>query len=322
MDDETSSMSTVESTAAELAAGTESEMIRINGTELYLMGDERIAVIRTGEFAVRVVKQLQSPLSAAFCIVGDHQWPLGKDCPVLRVGLRRFSFALPGFLYGLALPENCSEDELKRLEETLMRFSCYGSHLLHEKQEDSKVYMPEIETEIWSSALSKIEKLSNQMLVKITGKELKKPEFSVEKSSEDMHNKAQKAIRMSAIAKLVSKALGSHQFQLPCQYHGAKDSGNTWAFASIRAFTDVIEAVETAGRSIMNGNRDKMFLSGVKYWSFNKSGLALLLRAVAASAVIHVRSSSVGRDFGCLKSEGTEQSCMSCRDSVEKPFGL
>lgn len=32
---------------------------------------------------------------------------------------------------------------------------------------DSKVYMPEIETEIefWSSALSKIEKLSNQLLV-------------------------------------------------------------------------------------------------------------------------------------------------------------
>ena len=138
MDDQILSMSTVES-AAELAAGTESEMIRINGTELYLMGGERIAIIRTGEFAVRVVKQSQSPLSAAFCSVGDHQWPLGKDCPVLRVGLRRFSFALPGFFYGLALPENCSEDELKRLEETLMRFSCYGSHLLHEKQE-GKVY--------------------------------------------------------------------------------------------------------------------------------------------------------------------------------------
>lgn len=190
---------------------------------------------------------------------------------------------------------------------------------------DSKVYMPEIETEFWSSALSKIEKLSNQMLVKITGEELKKPEFSVEKSShEDMHNKAQKAIRMSAIAKLVSKALvrGAINFNYHVNIMGAKDSGNTWAFASIRAFTDVIEAVETAGRSIMNGNRDKMFLSGVKYWSFNKSGLALLLRAVAASAVIHVRSSSVGRDFGCLKSEGTEQSCMSCTDSVEKPFGL
>lgn len=189
---------------------------------------------------------------------------------------------------------------------------------------DSKVYMPEIETEIWSSALSKIEKLSNQMFVKITGEELKKPEFSVEKSSEDMHNKAQKAIRMSAIAKLVSKALvrGAINFNYHVNIMGAKDSGNTWAFASIRAFTDVIEAVETAGRSIMNGNRDKMFLSGVKYWSFNKSGLALLLRAVAASAVIHVRSSSVGRDFGCLKSEGTEQSCMSCTDSVEKPFGL
>lgn len=100
---------------------------------------------------------------------------------------------------------------------------------------------------------------------------------------------------------------------------GTKDT-DTWALASIRAFSDVIDAVETAGRSILTGHHSPMLLSGVKYWNFNKSGLVLLLRAAATSAVIHVRRSSAGRDFGCLKSEGTGVSCMSSRDSVEKPM--
>lgn len=181
--------------------------------------------------------------------------------------------------------------------------------------------MPESNTDFWSSASSKIENLSNQMLTKITGGEELKPEFSAEKSNEDMHNKAQKAIRMSAIAKLVSKALvrGAVNFNYHVNIVGTKDT-DTWALASIRAFSDVIDAVETAGRSITNGHHSPMLLSGVKYWNFNKSGLVLLLRAVATSAVIHVRRSSAGRDFGCLKNEGTGVSCMSSRDSVEKPM--
>lgn len=139
MDAETSSMLTVES-AAELVAGTETVMIRIEGTELYLMGDgERISVVRTGEFALRVVKQAQSSLLAAFCTVGDHQWPVGVDSPVLRVGLRRFSFALPGFVYGLTLPESCSDEQLKRLEETLMRFSTYETHSDQEEKQGSQL---------------------------------------------------------------------------------------------------------------------------------------------------------------------------------------
>lgn len=165
--------------------------------------------------------------------------------------------------------------------------------------------MPEWNTDFWSSASSKIENLSNQMLTKITGGEELKPEFSAEKSNEDMHNKAQKAIRMSAIAKLASKALvrGAINFNYHVNIMGTKDT-DTWALASIRAFSDVIDAVETAGRSILTGHHSPMLLSGVKYWNFNKSGLVLLLRAAATSAVIHVRSSA-GRDFGCLKSEGT-----------------
>lgn len=49
----------------------------------------------------------------------------GLDGIAFGVGARSFVFALPGQLYGLALPAGRSENECRLFEEVLANFSAY-----------------------------------------------------------------------------------------------------------------------------------------------------------------------------------------------------
>ncbi|XP_058084856.1 uncharacterized protein LOC131232555 isoform X2 [Magnolia sinica] len=322
MYEDSSSVSTAES-ALECPTGTDTELIRIGGAELSLIGHDRsINAIRSGEFTIRIIRQSISPLSAAICTVGEHQWPIAKDSPVLRVGPKRFCFTLPGFFYGLTFSDSCLEDDLKRLKGILMMFCSY------EDNSDSSLCMPGAETEFWQSALPGIENLSYQMLEKITAGQAKSTVWA--ENSNSISNKVQKAIRMSAVVKLVSKALlkGAIDLNLHVNVVGRiltstndRKQCRTSAFASIRVFSDLVDAVETAGRSITSNAKHRITWSSGRYWNFNKSGLTLLLRAVAATAMVHVvrNSIEVGSEFIRPVTDLTSDSCLTESISVEKP---
>ncbi|KAL5992270.1 hypothetical protein ACLOJK_013186 [Asimina triloba] len=127
MEEESSIISTAES-SLRCPTGTDTVLVRVAAAGLWIIGHDQSAAIViaicSGEFLVRVLSQSGSSLSMAVCMVGDHQWPLAIDTPVLKVGPRRFSFALPGFFLGLALPDSCTGSDLK-LQGILMRFCAF-----------------------------------------------------------------------------------------------------------------------------------------------------------------------------------------------------
>ncbi|XP_077214336.1 uncharacterized protein LOC143849171 [Tasmannia lanceolata] len=356
MEEESSSMLLNVESVVEFPTGTDTEMKRILGAELAVMGggDSRAISIRAGEFAIRAVNQTESPLFLTICLVDEHQWPVAKDSPVLRVGPRRFSFALPAFVYGLTLPESCSEGDLKKLEWILMKYSVYED--CSGKEDDTTFCMAEsetktgTETEFWTWASSKIVKRSNELLENMgirdamTKVSADRSFTNVSAGTVDLSNRTQRAIRMSAISKLVSKALvrGAINYDFHVDTMGPTIHAKS-AYASIHAYVEVVRAVETAGRSIKASacggctfNGRQMLAGAVRFWKFNTCGLALLLRAVAASAsinagkdkgpvvvadvIVEEKGEVAGGENGLPAGDGSGESCVSVANSVEKPM--
>ena len=59
------------------------------------------------------------------CTVGELQWPITKDAPVIRVHTRGFGFAMSGLLYGLQFSSSCQEAMMDTLETIFMKFADY-----------------------------------------------------------------------------------------------------------------------------------------------------------------------------------------------------
>lgn len=80
--------------------------------------------IRTGGFAVNLLVQATQycSLLMCVCVLGELQWPLTRDAPVIRLALRTFVFAISGLLYGLQFPPTCSTDVLDTLERVFLKF--------------------------------------------------------------------------------------------------------------------------------------------------------------------------------------------------------
>lgn len=119
---------------AEHRKGTDTELLTVTSsashpTNLFVLCGDRFEASKAfwaGDFSVRIIRLSGNPVSMVTCMVGDHQWMLAKDSMVLRVAARSFVFALPGLLYGLALP--CGELEKKQcrmLEEIFASFCAY-----------------------------------------------------------------------------------------------------------------------------------------------------------------------------------------------------
>ncbi|ERM94266.1 uncharacterized protein LOC18422138 [Amborella trichopoda] len=277
-----SSVSTAES-PPEITSGSETELLRVQGAQLLLINQHETIPFRTGDFVIRFIEQNQTSLAMVACLVGDQQWPAAMDVKVSKVGFGKYSFSLQGLLYGLNLPENSlAEEMLQSLEAQLKRFCDYNDTSQAFKGKD-------VAPDFWSTSGPEIAALIGR----------------TQTEEPDPTKQIQRAIRLSAVSKLIAKALirgaiSPHLHTTPAavsSFSGAIN-GDPRSLASAKAFSDVIMAVESAGRSIhlAGDGRDPSesgehtsFSGGL--WCFNRSGLLLVLKAIAASAFIHVSKS-------------------------------
>lgn len=108
--------------------GSQRELINIRGAQLYLIDGEETVIMQSGDFSLKLLKQTHSPLAVVVANVGEVQWPVGKDAPALKVFHRRYTFALPGLVYGMILPESTSAEILQQLEIILAEYSTFETH--------------------------------------------------------------------------------------------------------------------------------------------------------------------------------------------------
>ncbi len=131
IDDQTAARSHAmsEPAAAAIIMGSETELVRIRGAQLCLIDGEESVLMQKGDFCLRLLKQEHSPLAAIVAAVGEVQWPVGKDAPVLKVWNRRYTFALPGLVYGLIFPaETTPLEVLQQLEAVMDRYCTFEVH--------------------------------------------------------------------------------------------------------------------------------------------------------------------------------------------------
>ncbi|MQM06689.1 hypothetical protein Taro_039515 [Colocasia esculenta] len=291
--------------AVALPEGVDTELLRLGGPTgpalLHVVCgsvNQCVACIQSGDLSVIAVRRSGSPLSMVSCVVGDHQWPLAFDSPALRVGLRKFFFAFPGFFYGLALPEGSSDEDVERLETILKMFCTY-------------------ENEAGEEAYPKMKKLS--IRGPSPGTPLPEPSTRDETTA-----KLQRALRTSAAAKLVTKVLLRNavdpklHVDITAPVTSASLAAGPHVLASLRTVSDVVDAVEAARGIGVGGWSMAPDLwveppDGSSYWHFNVAGLTMVLRAVAAvaaraRAVGRVAGQGGGRSFSTLAGQETGMS--------------
>ncbi|ONK60737.1 uncharacterized protein A4U43_C08F22030 [Asparagus officinalis] len=196
--------------------GTDTQLLNIKSgahpTNLFILSGDRFEAskaFRAGDLSVRIIRLSGNPVSMVTCMVGDHQWMLAKDSMVLRVGPRSFVFALPGLLYGLALPAGGQmEQRLEMLEEIFGSFCAYQDLVA---KDGSKLDDPKPEPDNWANAYTKILTLAAEASAKISTTSLTPKSSSTSSSSDSSSDstlkKIQRAVRMSAAIKLLSRAL-------------------------------------------------------------------------------------------------------------------
>ncbi|PKA60496.1 hypothetical protein AXF42_Ash017902 [Apostasia shenzhenica] len=255
--------------------GTDTELIAISGAQpskLFALCGDRFGcsrAFRAGKFSVRVIGLAGGcHVAMAICVVEDHQWMLARDSMALRVGERAFVFALPGVLYGLSLPDGCSEAELERLEETFARYSAYQNLAVREAETK-----PESET--WSLPYEKLKKLAEQSCSKIAAAGPPAGEAAVDIAAA----KIQRAVRMSAAVKLTSRALLSGALA-PADHlnvalttpPAAAPLPSVWMLA---ALLDAIETGVPPAATMFKGSAEG-------FWWLRKEGLEFLMGVVRA----------------------------------------
>ena len=110
------------------AMGSQRELINMRGAQLYLIDGEESVLMTSGEFSLKFLKQTHSPLAVVVANVVEVQWPIGKDAPILKVWNRRYTFALPGLVYGMILPDSTPTDVLQHFEAILSEYSTFETH--------------------------------------------------------------------------------------------------------------------------------------------------------------------------------------------------
>ncbi|CAA7395789.1 unnamed protein product [Spirodela intermedia] len=266
--------------------GAESELLRIGGrvgpAELAVVcGDANAAVARVdgGDFSLVAVTREGTPLCLLACSVGDHRWLLARDSPVIRVGPRKFSFAFPGFFYGLSLPDGSFDRDVDRFELVLERFCTYQNHA---GRRDAEFSPRRRDTDFWASAYAKIDLLSSSALPPRGYSSPPAAALSI-----------QSAHRASSATKLVAQALKaianpSHHIHISGDISG----GATFVFPTLRVVSDVAHVLQAAAGDLSGGAMTPLRRcsplpggGGAACWHFNLAGLLLILRTVSAVAV-------------------------------------
>ncbi|CAM6109295.1 unnamed protein product [Calypogeia fissa] len=373
-----SSSSSIDQSMQDMPSGTESELLRIGGAQLYLLDEVESVRMGTGDFALIMMVQANTRLATLVAQVAEFQWPIGKDAPVLQIANLRYTFAMPGLLYGLILPDSTALDLVQRFESYLRHYctfeirpevaevagvsdlrlwSSVGRHV--EGASEGARYWTAVadDVENYSSKLVKQmqsgSKLAANSILKggewatwgirqggsyiqnnISGPPSPAAMAAGEEMSPRMKKRVDQARRMSAVAKLLSRtvlkgaisATGHVAIFLgtairsapPFQAFMSSDARREVVIASVDAFAQIVEAVETAGKSLATATssvgteivqnkfgeqaslvaQDGMGAVGNmidSMWTLNKLGLYMLWRATAASTVLNSRSPSTSR---------------------------
>lgn len=347
--------------------GSQRELINIRGAQLHLIDGEESLLMTNGDFSLKLLKQTQSPLAVVVANVGEVQWPVGKDAPVLKVWNRRYTFALPGLVYGMILPDSTQIGALQHLESILAEYSTFETHHEIAKAVQFASNGQRDDPGFWTAVAPQVETLSSRVARSIDSTStivassivmgsdwaalgIKHGANSLMKrkdpdNSPDPHDagggvsprmlkRMQQARRMSAVAKLmsrtllkgaisatghVSKTLGfdmnGTQVQTSGPIYTVDESPRDVAVASVDAFGRVVEAVETAGKSLYDvtqkvgtdivqdrfgADAGQVLQDGLgafgnvvnTAWTLNKMGVHMLLKMTAASTALNSRSSS------------------------------
>lgn len=332
--------------------------------------------MQKGDFCLRLLKQEHSPLAAIVAAVGEVQWPVGKDAPVLKVWNRRYTFALPGLVYGLIFPaETTPLEVLQQLEAVMDRYCTFEVHreiAIAAAQQQQQLSATsgagggeesrDMSEEYWTVVAPGVEttsaKIARQICstssivadsiviggewaslgIRQAGSIVKRNVRSVERGvTPRMLKRMQQARRMSAVAKVMSRsllkgaisatghvlagslagldvnaaasvydhittaALDHHQHSSSSSSSGPAAAKASVAVASVDAFAKLVEAVETAGKSVY-GVTSAVRTDLVQHslgaavgnvintaWTLNKMGLQMLLQVTAASTAISTR---------------------------------
>jgi len=370
--------------------GSEVELVkRVSGAQLFLVDVEESVLMQCGEFSLRLLKQTHSPLAAVVASVGEVQWPVGKDAPILKVWNRRYTFALPGLVYGLSFPDSTPLAVLQQLESVMDQYCTFEIHQVaaHEQQNMNiatnvkigpravgdaasigtywTAVAPDVQTtsaRIARQICSTSSIVADSILMggdwvslsiqqaggaaayvmksKVVGDQMQNPRIL---------KRIQQARRMSAVAKLMSKTLLKGAIRvsahvatgLGLDHHqtnantstirtstsagsaaaaAAAGGGGTRkhpsvAVASVDAFAKVVEAVETAGKSVyaatkavgtdlvqqtFGADAGELVQDGFGVfgnaidtaWTLNKLGLKMLFQVTAASTMLSSTSTT------------------------------
>ncbi|KAH9574248.1 hypothetical protein CY35_01G046900 [Sphagnum magellanicum] len=357
--------------------GSETELVKIAGAQLCLIDGEESVLMQCGDFSLRLLKQAHSPLAAVVAAVGEVQWPVGKDAPVLKVWNRRYTFALPGLVYGILFPNDTPEHVIEQLEGVMDRFCTFEVHQEMVAKFAEQLTPPFIGggsrgvAEYWTAVAPDVETLSSRIARQICstssivadsivmggqwaslgiqqGGSFVRSQVGAGAStaataegggppeammSPRILKRMQQARRMSAVAKMMSRTLLKGAISATGHVAGSlgldvnatttisssstPESGgaNEVAVASVDAFAKVVEAVETAGKSVYGVTsvvgtdlvQQKFGLDAGKVvqdslgavgnvintaWTLNKMGLKMLLQVAAASTALSSRTST------------------------------
>ncbi|THU47088.1 hypothetical protein C4D60_Mb09t11820 [Musa balbisiana] len=252
----------------EYRKGTDTELLALHSSsaELLLLCGERfdaVQAFRTGRLSLHMIRAKGNPVCMVSCMVGDHQWMLAKDSLVLRVDPRKYVFAMPGFCYGLALLGSGSDHECRTLDEILARFCAYRDIAAEEG------------ADIWAHAYDEMTKLTTIAAAAIdtTTGGARRPSTAtgIASSESEKWKKIQRAVRTSAMVKLLSRSLLSGA--LDPRKHLDLTAGNN--LPSMRVIGDLADVIETRRRppAVDGGN---------SFWYVNGEGIRLLLAILSA----------------------------------------
>ncbi|CAL9169977.1 unnamed protein product [Musa hybrid cultivar] len=252
---------------SEYRKGTDTELLALHSSsaELLLLCGERfdaVQAFRTGRLSLHMIRAKGNPVCMVSCMVGDHQWMLAKDSLVLRVDPRRYVFAMPGFCYGLALLGSGSDNECRTLEEILARFCAYRDIAAEEG------------ADIWAHAYDEMTKLTtNAIAIDTTTGGARRPSTAtgIASSESEKWKKIQRAVRTSAMVKLLSRSLLTGA--LDPRKHLDLTAGNN--LPSMRVIGDLADVIETGRRPPAVDGRNS-------FWYVNGEGIRLLLAILSA----------------------------------------
>lgn len=254
--------------------GAETELYRSQDAQVYLVDVEANVLMQTGDFVFSFANHARAPLAALMAMVGDLQWPVGKDSLAMRVGDKCFIYALHGLIYRLVLGEFTTAADTKKVEGILQEYATFEvlSEIITEvERREEKPVAADAQADYWTRVAASLENMSARTANRGGFWGSSRPIASgalsgVERGeggvfSPRLRRRIQQMRRVSAVAKLFTKALVKGMIN-PSSHVEVGDGGSGGggaqgsaevAVASVDAVTQVVEAVEmAAGRGVLD----------------------------------------------------------------------